>query len=195
MAKQPPKGPKGDRVLPKRSAPTASGRQQAVVFPAPSSGLNGQEKRGESGAAGRARRALRPWVGPQWAPRVPWGPGPKRARLQCSLAPTTAQARSLSLLLIATRLAICCCEPAAATRRPSRPPGRPRLESCCRTQHGRRRPAPVLSAPALSACRAGFHRQHRPLRNVAPSLAPPSRCREGCGAMLCVTSSPSWRRL
>ena len=140
-----------------------------VVFPAPS-GLNGQEKRGESGAAGRARRALRPWVGPQWAPRVPWGPGPKRARLQCSLAPTTAQARSLSLLLIATSLAICCCEPAAATRRPSRPPGRPRLESCCRTQHGRRRPAPVLSAPALSACRAGFHRQHR-----RPSLLPVDR--------------------
>ena len=114
----------------------------------------------------------------------------KRARLQCSLAPTTAQARSLSLLLIATRLAICCCEPAAATRRPSRPPGRPRLESCCRTQHGRRRPAPVLSAPALSACRAGFHRQHR-----RPSLLPVDRgdrqdpgvpqkwCRSWCGLL------------
>ena len=39
-------------------------------------------ERGESSAAGRARRAPRPWAGPQWAPRVPcalvwWWPSPR----------------------------------------------------------------------------------------------------------------------
>ena len=50
-----------------------------VVFPAPS-GLNGQTKRSERRPAGRARRAPAPGAGPQWAPRVPWGTQPKKAR-------------------------------------------------------------------------------------------------------------------
>ena len=50
-----------------------------VVFPAPS-GLNGQTKRSERRPAGRARHAPAPGAGPQWAPRVLWGPQPKSAR-------------------------------------------------------------------------------------------------------------------
>ena len=50
-----------------------------VVFPAPS-GLNGQTKRSERRPAGRARHAPAPGAGPQWAPRVLWGPNPKSAR-------------------------------------------------------------------------------------------------------------------
>ena len=42
--------------------------------------LNGQTKRSERRPAGRARHAPAPGAGPQWAPRVLWGPNPKSAR-------------------------------------------------------------------------------------------------------------------
>ena len=89
-----------------------------VVFPAPS-GLNGQTKRSERRPAGRARRAPAPGAGPQWAPRVPWGAQPKKARHADSL-PAGQLRRSLLVRLIELLHSSQLATPPPVVRRPPR---------------------------------------------------------------------------